>query len=70
MNLPHCLRSASPRVIAAGVVQRRLEAGRLITIEKHVEIGRLELSSYPVRDAHPPSQFIEMASLGDRDNRG
>ncbi len=41
-----------------------------MTIEKHVEIGRLELSSYPVRDAHPPSQFIEMASLGDRDNRG
>ena len=40
-----------------------------MTIEKHVEIGRLELSSYPVRDAHPPSQFIEMASLGDRDNR-
>jgi hypothetical protein len=39
---------------------------RVTAAEKHVEIDMLELSPCPVREARPPSQFIEMASLGDR----
>ena len=38
-------------------------------LEKLVEIRQLELASCSVRDANPPSQFVETSRAGNGNNR-
>ena len=50
-------------------VNKRVHRSGQLTFEELVEIGQLELPSYSVRDANPPSQFVEAASFGDSNYR-